>query len=70
MPAPEPREPGREPPLDMTGHATFLGSVALPGLCHCRIGKPHDVEERAGYDQEHDRADSPGPPRPGARPGT
>jgi hypothetical protein len=63
LPAPE-APPGRSPALDKAGHATFLGEIALPGLCHCRIGRPHDVGDVAGYDQEHDRADGAGPARP------
>ena len=65
LPAPEDSPPGRSPALDMAGHATWLGEIAVPGLCHCRIGKPHDVDEKAGYDQEHERAHGDGPPRPG-----
>ena len=65
--------PPARAPLDMAGNATWMMKgatrVPLPGLCHCRIGKPHDVTELSGYDQEHDRADSTGPSRPGARPG-
>lgn len=60
-------------PLDMAGHQAWLANgpdrFSLPGLCHCRIGRPHAVTELSGYDQEHERADSPGPTRPGARPG-
>jgi hypothetical protein len=52
--------PGRSPALDLAGHATWLGDIAVPGLCHCRIGKPHDVDEKAGYDQE--RGSSGGTP--------
>ena len=72
LPAPE--TAGARAPLDMAGHATWMmngaNRVQLPGPCHCRIGRPHAVTELSGYDQEHDRADSPGPSRPGTRPGT
>src|SRR6478609_5669569 len=66
LPAPEAAPPARAP-LDLAGHAVWSGPVQLPGLtCHCRIGKPHDVTDRAGYDQEHEhaRADGAGPARP------
>ena len=64
LPAPEAASPARAP-LDLTGHAVWSGPVQLPGLmCHCRIRKPHDVNDVAGYDQEHERADGAGPARP------
>jgi hypothetical protein len=59
LPAPE-AAPADWVPLDMTGHETWIGRGLLPGRCHCRIGKPHEVDEKAGYDRE--RGSSGGTP--------
>jgi hypothetical protein len=64
LPAPE-AAPAGWAPLDMAGHETWIGRGLLPGLCHCRIGKPHEAGEKAGYAQEHERAHGDGSPRPG-----